>query len=279
MYFGLLLKGACSLRYAGYRLPTSSLHRYRYRYSNDVHVNGIMSSHAGPSGQRQRQRQRQGQGQGQPEGALPKRNEYKGQQGAPLVLPVTEKVLVVDLEATCWESNKVKPADEENEIIEVGWALLDVRSNSLVRTGTILVKPIYSRVSAFCTELTTITQEMVDTEGVTLKEAFDFLVGELGSKEVSWASYGEYDKKMVRKQCGVFGLEYPFGETHTNVKTLFKELYKDKGHRGNTGMARAYKAVMSKGIEGTHHRGGDDAKNIGVLLGALLSQCETSKQE
>lgn len=179
-------------------------------------------------------------------------------------------MLVIDLEATCWESNKAKPADEENEIIEVGWALLDVPSNGLLRTGTILVKPIHSRVSAFCTQLTTITHEMVETEGVTLQEAFDFLVDELGSKSVSWASYGEYDKKMVRRQCGVFGLEYPFGETqtHTNVKTLFKELY--KGHRGDYGMASAYRVVLGQRIEGTHHRGGDDAKNIAVMLGALL---------
>lgn len=216
-------------------------------------------SHAGPSRQRQ------------PESA-PRNQYYKSRRDGPppLVLPRTEKVLVIDLEATCWESNSSKPADEQNEIIEVGWALLDVPSNTLVRTGTILVKPIHSRVSSFCTQLTTITQEMVDTEGVTLKEAFDYLVDELGSKNMSWASYGEYDRNMVRRQCGVFGLAYPFGETHTNVKTLFKELY--KGHRGNYGMATAYKAVFGKPIEGTHHRGGDDARNIGVMLGALLKK-------
>ena len=224
-----------------------------------VIVTTIMSD-AGPSRPRQGQRQRQ---------RLPQSNQYyKRREEAPLVLPTTEKVLVIDLEATCWESNAAKPANEQNEIIEVGWALLDVASNSLVRTGTILVKPIHSRVSPFCTQLTTITQELVDTEGVTLKEAFDFLVDELGSKDVSWASYGEYDKNMVRRQCGVFGLRYPFGGTHTNVKMLFKELY--KGHRGNYGMATAYTAVFGKAIEGTHHRGGDDARNIGVMLGALL---------
>jgi len=206
-------------------------------------------------------------GAGQSSGAV-NRNQYRRRQDAPLALPATENVLVIDLEATCWESNAAKPADEEHEIIEVGWALLDVPSNGLLRTGTILVKPIHSRVSPFCTRLTTITQEMVETEGVTLKEAFDLLVDELGSKCVSWASYGAYDKNMVRRQCKVFGLEYPFGETHTNVKTLFKELY--RGHRGNYGMATAYKAVFHKPIEGTHHRGGDDAKNIAVMLGELL---------
>jgi inhibitor of KinA sporulation pathway (predicted exonuclease) len=187
-----------------------------------------------------------------------RRNDHRHQpqrQDARLVLPTTNTVLVIDLEATCWESKESKPADEEHEIIEVGWALLDVRANALVRTGTMLVRPVRSRVSEFCTGLTTITQEMVDSSGVTLKEAFDFLVDSLGSKELSWASYGEYDKEMVRRQCGVFGLEYPFGETHTNVKTVFKTVY--KGRKGSgLGMARAYAAVFKRPIEGTHHRGG-----------------------
>jgi inhibitor of KinA sporulation pathway (predicted exonuclease) len=237
------------------RPPTSP----RHRYSDNT------MSHAGQSRQRQ------------PEGAqgAPNRNhQYRRRQDAPLVLPATEKVLVIDLEATCWESNGAKPVDEQHEIIEVGWAVVDVPSNALLRTGTILVKPVHSCISTFCTQLTTITQELVDTEGVTLKEAFDFLVDEVGSKSVSWASYGEYDKNMVRRQCRVFGLQYPFGETHTNVKTLFKEVY--SGYRGNYGMATAYKAVFGKGIEGTHHRGGDDAKNIAVMLGELLKMRKES---
>ena len=185
-----------------------------------------------------------------------------------LILPVTNSVLVVDFEATCWDKHPPPPG-EQSEIIEVGWALLDVPSNHLTRSGTILIKPVKSRVSAFCTQLTTITQKMVDDEGVTLKEAFEFLVKELDSKKFSWASYGDYDKNMAYKQCDIFGLYYPFGSVHTNVKTLFKKCYSD--HRGSCGMKAAYKAVMGKEIEGTHHRGGDDAKNIATMLGVLLN--------
>lgn len=185
-----------------------------------------------------------------------------------LILPVTDAVLVIDLEATCWDKHP-PPLGEQSEIIEVGWALLDVPSNHLTRTGTILVKPVKSHVSAFCTQLTTITQEMVDEEGVTLKGAFEFLVKELGSKKISWASYGEHDKNMARKQCRIFGLDYPFRDVHTNVKTLFKLRYSD--YRGSCGMDAAYKKVMGKEIEGTHHKGGDDAKNIATMLGTLLN--------
>ena len=193
--------------------------------------------------------------------------QYGKRYDPPLILPVTDAVLVVDLEATCWDTPP--PPGEQNEIIEVGWALLDVPSNHVGRTGTILVKPVKSRVSAFCTQLTTITQEMVDEEGVTLKAAFEFLKKELDSKKISWASYGEYDKNMVRKQCSIFGLRYPFGDVHTNVKTLFKLRYRD--YKGYYRMDAAYRRVMGKEIEGTHHRGGDDAKNIAMMLGTILN--------
>ena len=105
--------------------------------------------------------------------------------------------------------------------------------------GTILVMPVKSRVSAFC------TQEMVD-EGVTPKEAFEFLVKGLHSKKISWASYGEYDKNMLRKQGGMFELDCPFGSVYTNVKTLFKKRYSE--YKGNLGMEAAYKAVMPKPV-------------------------------
>ena len=54
----------------------------------------------------------------------------------------------------------------------------------------------------------------------------------------------KYDKDMVRKQCGVFGLDYPFGSVQTNVKSLLKECYSD--HKGSYGMNVAYKRVMGR---------------------------------
>ena len=50
--------------------------------------------------------------------------------------------------------------------------------------------------------------------------------------------------------------------------TLFKQRYND--YKGRYGMKAAYKRVMGKEIEGTHHRGEDDAKNIATMLGMFL---------
>jgi inhibitor of KinA sporulation pathway (predicted exonuclease) len=65
---------------------------------------------------------------------------------------------------------------------------------------------------------------------------------------------------MISRQRKPFGLESPFSSTHYNIKNLFKEMYPD--HRGGFGMNVAFRAALGKPIEGTHHRGGDDARNI-----------------
>jgi inhibitor of KinA sporulation pathway (predicted exonuclease) len=77
-------------------------------------------------------------------------------------------VLVVDVEATCWEGSP--PEGEENEIIEIGLCLLDVKSGERRERESMLVRPERSRVSAFCTELTTLTQEQVE-QGIPFADA------------------------------------------------------------------------------------------------------------
>jgi hypothetical protein len=102
--------------------------------------------------------------------------------------PSESSILVVDLEATCWETSQDRPPGEANEIIEIGWALVDLTQSPpvTIQDGTILVKPTRSNVSRFCTELTTITAELLESEGVSLQEAFRILQTDLQSRELAW---------------------------------------------------------------------------------------------
>ena len=59
-----------------------------------------------------------------------------------------------------------------------------------------MVKPERSRVSEFCTKLTTLTQKDVD-KGMPFSEACDVLKKVYSSKNRVWASYGAYDLKPV----------------------------------------------------------------------------------
>jgi inhibitor of KinA sporulation pathway (predicted exonuclease) len=176
-----------------------------------------------------------------------------------------DKILVVDIEATCWQGDP--PAGQINEIIEVGICLLDIKTYEITANRGIIVKPENSKISPFCTELTTITQEMVDY-GITLKEACAILENDYESGQRVWCSYGAYDLKQFTKECASKDVKYPFGQSYLNVKTLFAVMNQLKKE---VGMAKALNIAKIE-LEGTHHRGVDDARNIAKILGKLLSK-------
>ena len=174
-----------------------------------------------------------------------------------------DTILVVDIEATCW--NGKIPAGQESEIIEIGISSLDIATGQPLEKDSILVKPTRSTVSNFCTQLTTLTQEQVN-QGITFDEACRILKKKYRASERVWASYGEYDRNQFTKQCQSFGLKYPFGPRHINVKNLLAIMY---ALPKEVGMSRALE-ILNLPLEGTHHRGGDDAWNIAKILSHLI---------
>ena len=153
----------------------------------------------------------------------------------------------------------------QSSLFGIGLCLLDVQTLEISDNRGIMVKPERSEVSEFCTELTTITSEMV-ADGVSFAEACKILRKEYDSRNRVWASFGAYDLNQFKRQCQLFGVSYPFGPSHINVKVLFA--LKQKLTR-QTGMDGALK-MLNIPLEGTHHRGVDDAKNIAKILGKLL---------
>lgn len=174
-----------------------------------------------------------------------------------------DRILVVDVEATCWDGDV--PPGETNDIIEIGVTLLDVATATRTDKQGILVRPERSTVSAFCTELTTLTQKDVDG-GISFADACALLRSEYRSHERVWASWGEYDRQQFERQCAALGVAYPFGTRHLNAKTLFSLAH---ALPRELGMAAAL-AHSGRPLEGTHHRGVDDAWNIAGMLGDLL---------
>jgi inhibitor of KinA sporulation pathway (predicted exonuclease) len=174
-----------------------------------------------------------------------------------------DSVLIVDIEATCWEG--AAPPGEESEIIEIGLCVLDVATGARRDRTSLLVRPERSQVSPFCTQLTTLTQAEVET-GLPFREACALLKRQYTAKDRIWASYGEYDRRQFERQCAARGVPYPFGARHLNVKTLFALVH---ALPAEVGMAEAL-ALAGLPLEGTHHRGADDAWNIARLLAALI---------
>jgi inhibitor of KinA sporulation pathway (predicted exonuclease) len=176
-----------------------------------------------------------------------------------------DRILVIDVESTCWDGPP--PQGQDNEIIEIGICVIDVAGVIRLEKRSVLVRPERSTVSAFCTALTTLTQEQV-AQGIAFGEACLLLKREYLAKERIWASYGDYDRRQFERQCQATGTPYPFGPGHINVKSLFA-LANALPHE--VGMAEALE-LLRLPHEGVHHRGADDAWNIAGILLALLSR-------
>ena len=173
-----------------------------------------------------------------------------------------DKIVVVDLETTCWEKRE---RGQIMEVIELGVCLLDVGSGEITNRQSILTRPVYSVVSEFCTRLTTLTHEVVET-GIGLREACLKLEDEYQSKKRVWASYGDFDRRQFERECRLKNVPYPFGSRHINVKTLFAIKHR---LAEEINMDRAL-GLLGLELLGTHHRGVDDAYNAARILHTLF---------
>lgn len=182
-----------------------------------------------------------------------------------------DQILVVDIEATCWE-NHANPPDVPNEIIEVGVCLLDTHTFEPLERCSILVLPEHSTISPFCTALTTITPELVAAEGIPFAEACHLLETQYESRNRLWSSWGNYDKRLFHEQCKVMDVRYPFSDHHVNIKKIFTKYEKEKYLMG---MALALEK-LGLPLEGTAHRGVDDAWNTARLFGSVLAKHSVS---
>lgn len=181
-------------------------------------------------------------------------------------MKTTDQILVIDIEATCWEEDGDYQR-KHSEIIEIGVCLLDRKTRKIVKSESILVKPKFSKISEFCTKLTSITPEMVEEEAIDLDDACDILMRKYNSEDLTWGSYGNYDRSFLIEQCRKQRALYPMSEDHLNIKYLFQKHFNmNKG----IGMERALKQLNIT-LEGHHHRGVDDAKNTAKILAKILT--------
>lgn len=170
-------------------------------------------------------------------------------------------VLVIDIESTCWDDGEVQPRDAISEIIEIGIAVVNTKQLKIVSNDSILVRPQRSKVSKFCNKLTTLTQEQVD-QGITFQEAMKKLRSDFDSGNRTFVSWGDYDRKMFERNCKDYNVQYPFGPRHMNLKNSFTILH---GLDREPGMDTALEHLKLK-LDGTHHRGVDDARNIANIM-------------
>ena len=171
------------------------------------------------------------------------------------------KILVLDLELTCWDS--APPEGESTEIIEIGLCIYNSLSNDISKPRSIYITPTRSTISKFCTELTGITKRQVYRSGTTLEHSFNILKDKYGSKTHTVCTWGS-DMTFIRKECQVRNLEYPFSDSHIDLSKLYLYMKDEK--------VSLTKAMENLGLdfEGRQHSGSVDAYNTARVLKDLL---------
>lgn len=176
-----------------------------------------------------------------------------------------KSILVIDVECSCWENlppNKFP--ESRNEIIEIGITPIIISDKSLGESEGIIVIPPTTELSDFCTQLTTITPQLILNEGISFSAAINILFTKYKSNRNVFASWGDYDRTSFVKNCNWNKIEYPFPNMHLNVKSLFAATY-----GWNGGVEKCAESLGLK-FEGTKHRGVDDSRMIAKILLKLL---------
>jgi inhibitor of KinA sporulation pathway (predicted exonuclease) len=175
-------------------------------------------------------------------------------------------ILVVDLEATCANDRSLPP--EAMEIIEIG-AVWATGSGTIIDRFQAFVRPLERPVlTAFCTALTGIRQADVDAAPlfpVAASSLHEFANLHRGP-DAAWASWGDYDRKQIERDCARHRMTDPLPLPHENAKRLFAE-HQQIGKA--IGMDKAC-SLVGIDLEGQLHRALDDAINTARLLPWVL---------
>lgn len=175
--------------------------------------------------------------------------------------------LVLDLEATCCDQETIKR--HEMEIIEIGAVMVEPQGLTVIDEFQTFIKPArYPVLTQFCQSLTSITQAQVD-QAPGYVEASVLLKQWLSNyPNAVFGSWGDYDRNQFKQDSKFHNVPFPIAYPHVNLKQLFSEA-QDSPKR--YGMAEALQ-LAGIALEGTHHRGIDDARNIAKLLPFILGR-------
>lgn len=175
-------------------------------------------------------------------------------------------MLIIDLEATCWDQMKRSDQLLITEIISVGVVEVCLKSRVILKKKEFLVRPKNNPIlSSYCTELTGITQEQVDSAPdlrIVSKKIRQFFPG---SENMIWSAYGD-DNNLVVSDFTAKKAVIPFKGSYYDIQELFMM---KKGLEKRVNLEKAMEMVGLSFI-GRKHNSLVDAENTARLLLEIL---------
>eukprot|EP00442_Polarella_glacialis_P038369 CAMPEP_0115056812 /NCGR_PEP_ID=MMETSP0227-20121206/5405_1 /TAXON_ID=89957 /ORGANISM="Polarella glacialis, Strain CCMP 1383" /LENGTH=202 /DNA_ID=CAMNT_0002441535 /DNA_START=101 /DNA_END=709 /DNA_ORIENTATION=+ len=187
--------------------------------------------------------------------------------------------VVLDFEATCADGKQIKP----QEIIEFPLVVVDALDGRVVGEFRTYVRPVHHPIlTAFCQQLTGIQQSSVDEAptwpgALALAQAWlQEKLAECGFRNFVFVTCGDWDLlKMIVQQCATSREHVPESfRRWVNIKNVFQTTLSKKG-RGMVGMLKD----LGLPLEGRHHSGLDDSRNIAKILAELLRRGASVDEE
>lgn len=165
--------------------------------------------------------------------------------------------VLYDTEYTCWEGSQERKwngPNEHREIVEIGAVLVEhfVEVSSI----DLYVKPrINPHLSDYFIDLTKITQETVDTKGVTFEHA--------------WRAFNEWrtgypayafgrDESVIKENCELVGIAYEYDGQFHNIR----ELFASHGVPVDDYYSSTITEYFGVAPQGSAHNGLSDARSI-----------------
>lgn len=174
-----------------------------------------------------------------------------------------KNIIIFDLEATCEKDNREYP----KETIEIG--AIDIKGREFSQFIKPIQKPI---LTDFCKELTTISQTDINTAQsfkLVYPKFYNFF------KDSILMSWSSYDKRQLIKDLKLnhmtLGIDY-LNKNHFDLREYF---HKVTGKKKVRSMKHAA-AILHISLDGTHHRGIDDARNL-LKIYNKLQELEKTK--
>lgn len=183
--------------------------------------------------------------------------------------------LVLDFEANCENGKKIEP----QEIIEFPCLLVDAQSFQVVDTFHKYIKPVgHPQITAFCTELTGITQDMLESCPAWSEVLSQFVTwyqnNNLTPETATFATCGLWDfATCLPGQCSFSGTTIPTmldvsqSGAFVNVKFSYQK-HMGKYGKGITEMQKE----LGLEFEGKLHSGIDDCRNILKIMQVLAKE-------
>lgn len=176
------------------------------------------------------------------------------------MLELAPEIIIFDTEYTTWEGTMEREwggPNEYKELVQIGAVLVETENFVEVGSFNIFVRPRKNpQLSEYFTDLTGISQEQIEREGVGFSAALQkFFEWCDGHDIYSWGG----DKAVLEDNCRLTGVEFPFAhERFFDVRTIFKAAGIDIEQYESGTIVRAF------GLEPTRrqHDGLNDARTI-----------------